>query len=247
MWIKVISLRSPTAKLVSLLAIFFASILIFKTPAPTSVPVKASIPGPVYRVITSERAMALTINVVWGTEYVPKLLDVLMHYHVKATFMVGGVWAKNHPQLVQEMVRDGMQVGNHGWAHGHPANMSVAENLTDIAKTNNAVKHAANVVPTVYAPPYGELGTTVLTAAAELHMPVIMWTIDTIDWRPSSDVPYMVNKVLQKAQPGAIVLMHPTNRTVEALGQIIHGLQSQGYHLVTISALLKMGIPTGDG
>lgn len=50
MWIKVISLRSPTAKLVSLLAIFFASILIFKTPAPTSVPVKASIPGPVYRV-----------------------------------------------------------------------------------------------------------------------------------------------------------------------------------------------------
>ncbi|HBQ96778.1 MAG TPA: polysaccharide deacetylase, partial [Sulfobacillus sp.] len=77
--------------------------------------------------------------------------------------------------------------------------------------------------------------------------PLVMWTIDTIDWRPSSQVTYMVNKVLQNAAPGSIVLMHPTDRTVAALNQIVQGLRSQGYQLVTVSQLLKMGTPVGDG
>ncbi len=247
MWIKVISLRSPASKMVALFMIFIASIVIFNTPAPKSTPVTSDVPGPVYRVITTKRAMALTINVVWGTQYLPSLLETLQARHVHATFMVGGVWAKNHPQLVQRMVKDGMEVGNHGWAHGHPANMSVDENVTDIHKTNEAVKAASGVSPAVYAPPYGELGSSVLKAASLLHMPLVMWTIDTIDWRPTSTVEYMVNKVLQKAQPGAIVLMHPTDRTVQALPQVIQGLQGQGYSLVTVSQLLKMGTPTGDG
>lgn len=247
MWIKVISLRSPTTKMLSLLAVFVSSILIFRTPPPNGVPVKAPVPGPVYRVITSYRSMALTINVVWGTDYVSKLLSVLKRDHAKATFMVGGVWAKDNPQLVQQMVRDGMEVGNHGWNHGHPASMSLAANVIDIRKTNDAVKAVSGVIPKVYAPPYGELGPTILNAAAEMHMPLIMWTIDTIDWRPSSSTPYIVDKVLQKAHPGAIVLMHPTNRTVDALGQIIQGLTNQGYHLVTVSQLLKTGTPIGDG
>ncbi|PSR31936.1 MAG: polysaccharide deacetylase [Sulfobacillus benefaciens] len=247
MWIKVISLRSPTVKWLSLIAVLITSVWVFKTPAPSSAPVQAPVPGPVYRVITSKRAMALTINVVWGTPYVPKMLAILHHAHVKATFMVGGVWVRNHPEIVRQMVSDGMEIGNHGWNHGHPASMSVAENVLDIEKTNEAVKAAANVSPRVYAPPYGELGPSVLTAASELRMPLVMWTIDTIDWRPSSQVTYMVNKVLQNAAPGSIVLMHPTDRTVAALNQIVQGLRSQGYQLVTVSQLLKMGTPVGDG
>ncbi len=248
MWIKVISLRSPTAKVLSLFALFLASVFVFHTPAPRSQPaVEASVPGPVYRVVTARRAVALTINVVWGTEYVPQLLAALRTAHARATFMVGGIWAQQHPQELADIVKAGMQIGNHGWAHGHPAAMSVDENVTDIQKTNEAVHGVVGVTPAVYAPPYGELGPSVLKAAAVLHMPLVMWTIDTIDWRPSSSVSYMVNKVLSRAKPGAIVLMHPTDRTAKALPLIIQGLTSQGYQLVTVSALLKVGTPVGDG
>jgi peptidoglycan/xylan/chitin deacetylase (PgdA/CDA1 family) len=187
--------------MIALFMIFLSSIVIFNTPAPPSAPAEVDLPGPVYRVVTAHRAMALTINVVWGTEYVPQLLSILSAQHVHATFMVGGVWAKTHPKLLQNMVKDGMEVGNHGWAHGHPANRSVDENVTDIHQTNEAVKAASGVTPLVYAPPYGELGSSVLKAAALLHMSLVMWTVDTIDWRPSSSVPYMVKKVLKKKQP----------------------------------------------
>ncbi|AUW93713.1 polysaccharide deacetylase [Sulfobacillus thermotolerans] len=248
MWIKVISLRSPATKVVALFLLFLASVAIFHSPATAPVPTTENLePGPVYRVVTTQRAMALTINVVWGTQYVPQLLQALTAAHVKATFMVGGVWAKKNPTVLEQIVKDGMQVGNHGWAHGHPATMSVSENVADIQKTNEIVHQLVGVTPAVYAPPYGELGGAVLKATSLLHMPLVMWTIDTIDWRPSSSVPYMVNKVLAKARPGAIVLMHPTDRTVKALPLIIEGLKSQGYNLVTVSALLKMGTPVGDG
>jgi peptidoglycan/xylan/chitin deacetylase (PgdA/CDA1 family) len=38
---------------------------------------------------------------------------------------------------------------------------------------------------------------------------------------------------------GAIILMHPTAPTVQALDRIIQALQGQGYELVTVSELLR--------
>lgn len=246
---RVISLRSATARtlylfLIVFLAAWLVNPLINARSAHPS-PASAGI-IPVYRVETVHRAMALTINVVWGTQYVPRLLSLLTEAHVKATFMVGGAWAKAHPDLVQTMVKDGMEVGNHGWNHRHPNQLGYQGNVDDIRQTNETVARVAGVTPKVYAPPYGEFNQTVLASAHALGMPLVMWTIDTIDWRPSSSVAYMVNKVTQGAHPGSIVLMHPTDRTVVALPQLIRGLTSQGYRLVTISELLKLGIPRTD-
>lgn len=213
---------------------------------PRALRAQARVPIPIYRVETGQRAMALTINVVWGTSYVPQLLSTLKALHVPATFMVGGVWAKANPRLIKEMIADGDQVGNHGWNHQHPNQLSFEENIKDIEDTNRTVQQIAGIRPTVYAPPYGEFNSTVLNAAHQDGMNLVMWTIDTIDWRPSSSVSYMVSKVLQKAAPGAIVLMHPTDRTVKALSPIITGLQHGGYRLVTVNKLLTLGTPRTD-
>lgn len=198
-------------------------------------------PIPVYRVETSQRAMALTINVVWGTEYVPKLLGELEKEKVHATFMLGGAWAKAHPDLVRQMQSDGDELGNHGYNHRHPNQLSLSQNVDDIERTNQVIRQIAGVQPSVYAPPYGEFNQTVLKAAHDAHMTLVMWTIDTIDWRPSSSPENMTQKVLARAAPGYLVLMHPTDRTVRALPQIIQGLKHQRYHLVTASQLLAMG------
>lgn len=238
----VISLRGPLTRLIVLVAALLAAAWLIN---PRTLHARAQ-PIPVYRVETSTRAMALTINVVWGTEYVPKLLQELHAAHVPATFMVGGAWAKVHPDLVRQMQKDGDEIGNHGWNHRHPNQLSLQANIEDIEQTNQMVKTIVGVRPSVYAPPYGEFNRTVLAAAEQAHMTLVMWTIDTIDWRPSSSVGYMVNKVLNKSAPGSLVLMHPTDRTVTALPQIIQGLKSRGYQLVTASELLTLGTPRTD-
>lgn len=90
----------------------------------------------------------------------------------------------------------------------------------------------------MFAPPYGERGPTVLQAAEEAGYHTILWTADTIDWqRPAPEV--IVRRVLDKAENGSIVLMHPTEPTVKALPDMIKGLKEKGYQLVTVSDMLK--------
>ncbi len=206
----------------------------------------AAPPAPVYRVLTRAPLMALSINVVWGTEFVPHILRILASGHVRATFFLGGAWAAANPALVQEMVRDGMAVENHGYAHRHSNQLSFDENLNEITRAARAIQLAGAPRPTLYAPPYGEFNGTVLAAADALHNRVILWTIDTIDWRPTSDVAAITRRVLAKAQAGAIVLMHPTRRTVAALADILARLRQAGYHLVTVPQLLTAGTPAGE-
>jgi len=245
MGFRVISLRTPTAKLI------FLTLLLIGLAAGLNPRVlhahSATVPDiPVYRVKTSQKVMALTINVVWGTTYVPQLAQILEKAGVPATFMLGGAWAQAHPDLVRQLAQHGNQLGNHGWNHAHPTQLGYDALVADIRRTNETIQSITGVTPTVYAPPYGEFNRTVLRAAQSLHMTLTMWTIDTIDWRPSSSVDYMVNKISRLKAPGAIVLMHPTDRTVAALPLIIEVLKADGYRLVTVSRLLESGTPATD-
>ncbi|MDA8193004.1 MAG: polysaccharide deacetylase family protein [Thermaerobacter sp.] len=242
---RVISLRSSAFRIGAVVMLVLSAILFLLSRIVTASP-PASTPIAVYRVQTAQRAMSLTVNVVWGTEYVPILLQEFRQAGVHATFMVGGAWAASHPAILKTMVQDGMEIGNHGWNHRHPNTLSQAEITGDLASTNRMVQKIVGVSPKVYAPPYGEFNRVGLRAAASLGMPLVMWTIDTIDWRPTSSAAYMVDKVLAQAAPGAIVLMHPTDRTAMALPRIIAGLKRRGYQLVSVSRLITLGIPRSD-
>jgi len=78
----------------------------------------------------------------------------------------------------------------------------------------------------------------VLEAAEELGYRTVLWSIDTIDWqRPAPEV--ISERVLNKMANGAIVLMHPTAPTVNALPGIIKSLKEQGYQLTTVGELLE--------
>lgn len=207
----------------------------------------AAPPAPVYRVATTTPAMALGINVVWGTDYVPGLLKALEAAHAHATFFLGGAWAEQHPALVRLLVARGMEIGNHGYAHRHQSLLSFDANLAEITRASRAIELAGAPRPTLFAPPYGEYNATVLKAAAALHLTVIMWTIDPVDWRPSTTAAQIVQKVVGGRAAGAIVLLHPTAATEEALPVILRDLTQAGYRVVTVGALLKLGQPAGEG
>jgi chitin deacetylase len=72
---------------------------------------------------------------------------------------------------------------------------------------------------------------------------IVMWSNDPMDYRPLS-AHQLVNNVIRKAHPGAIVLMHDGGgnhpATVQALPQIIAKLTEQRYEFVTIPQLLAM-------
>jgi probable sporulation protein (polysaccharide deacetylase family) len=182
--------------------------------------------------------MALTCNVFWGEEYIGQMLEILKEKNVKATFYIGGTWAEKFPQLVKKISDQGHEIGSHGYSHPHPDNISLQENLKDISKAEKIIFDITGKKPQLYAPPYGERGPAVLEAAQQLGYRTVLWSIDTIDWqRPAPEV--ISERVLNKMENGAIVLMHPTAPTVNALPGIIDGLKEQGFQLITVGNMLK--------
>lgn len=194
--------------------------------------------APVYQGSGKEKKVALTFNVVWGEEYVPQLLEALKKNNVPASFFIGGQWAEDFPALTKQIAQEGHEIGNHGYSHPHPDNISRSANLAEIKKTETAIENSCGVKTKLFAPPYGERGDAVLKAAEDAGYHTILWSVDTIDWqRPDPSV--VVKRVMEKIHNGAIVLMHPTAPTVHALPVIIEGLKKDGYEIVTVSTLLE--------
>jgi probable sporulation protein (polysaccharide deacetylase family) len=193
---------------------------------------------PIYQGSSRHKEIALTVNVFWGEEHIPLMLDILKEKNVKATFYLGGTWVKQYPDLAARIAREGHEIGSHGYAHPHPDQLSKADNLRDIQKAEAVIYQATGIRPRLFAPPYGERGPAVLQAADEASYTTILWSVDTIDWQlPPPEV--VVDRVVGKAHNGAIVLMHPTAPTVKALPQIIQRLEKEGYRLVTVPRLLE--------
>ncbi|KAF1084578.1 Peptidoglycan-N-acetylglucosamine deacetylase [Sporotomaculum syntrophicum] len=193
---------------------------------------------PIYQGNENVKAIALTCNVFWGEDYIGQMLDILNEKNVQATFFIGGTWAEKYPDLVNKIFEQGHEIGSHGYSHPHPDSLSRQENLQDISRAEKIIADLIGEKPRLYAPPYGERGSAVLEAAQELGYRTVLWSIDTVDWqRPAPEV--IRNRVLNKMENGAIVLMHPTAPTVNALPGIIDALHEQGYQLITVGKMLE--------
>jgi peptidoglycan/xylan/chitin deacetylase (PgdA/CDA1 family) len=203
-------------------------------------------PEPIYHGDTGQKTAALTCNVDWGEEILPGMLDLFQAKKVKVTFFVTGRFADKFPDLVKKMAAAGHEIGNHGYEHFHPDQFSREENADEILKAEKALMKAAKKASKLYAPPYGESGARVLLGAADCGYRTILWSIDTVDWqKPEPET--IVNRVLDKMQGGDIILMHPTESTLQALPTIIDRLRQDGYRLVTVSEMLKPSRSGGDG
>jgi peptidoglycan-N-acetylglucosamine deacetylase len=160
----------------------------------------------------------------------PRVLNVLGHYRVKATFFVIGQRARRYPRLVKREYREGHSVQNHTYTHTDLTNLGPVETRRELRATNRAIKAAGVPRPYRFRPPYGHTNVSVRSAGASLGLIQTLWSVDPRDWAdPSASV--ICRRVVSNVRPGSIVLLHDGSgaNTVEALPCIIKRLRAQGY------------------
>jgi probable sporulation protein (polysaccharide deacetylase family) len=193
---------------------------------------------PIFHGNPAQPRVAFACNVFWGEEYLPRMLDTLDSQNIKITFFIGGSWAKRFPDQLKLLADRGHELANHSYSHPHPNTLGKQNNQEQIIRTEELIREITGQTTNLYAPPYGEYNDLVLEAANDLKYKTIMWSIDTIDWqRPSPTV--LHNRVMKKLHNGAIILMHPTAPTAEALPGLIKAIQSSGYTITTVSDILE--------
>lgn len=193
---------------------------------------------PVYQGNPLKNQAALVINVSWGNEYLEEMLSILAEEKISASFFLVGRWAEENPALVKRIQEQGMDFGNHGYSDPHMAELAPEAIKAEISKTNQVVEELTGVKLRWFSPPYGEKVEKIYSAAADLGLHTILWSLDTVDWTlPGVDA--IVERIVENLHNGAIILMHPTEQTPAALRAIIAGAREKDLELVTVTTLLQ--------
>lgn len=194
--------------------------------------------SPIYRGHPEKQMVSFMINVSWGEEHIPSILNTLQEHQVKANFFIEGKWARENTELVQMIQEKGHLIGNHAYNHPDMNRLNEVEIEEQLKQTNDILTAVTGKTPTYFTPPSGSFNDQVVQVADEKELETILWTTDTIDWKnPSESV--MINRVMDKVHPGAIILMHPTPVIKEGLDELILLLKDNGFRLGRIDTLLN--------
>ncbi|MEK3882189.1 polysaccharide deacetylase family protein [Paenibacillus sp. PL2-23] len=193
---------------------------------------------PIYRGNPEKPMISLMINVAWGNEYIDPILETLRGKGVKATFFLDGSWLKGNVDVARRIQAEGHEMSNHAYSHPDMKKLSRADQTSQIVRTQTLLKDLLGVDNVWFAPPSGSYNAATVQAAREQGLGTVLWTIDTVDWmKPSPD--YVIRKISSKLEPGALILMHPTAATRDAIGGMIDSALAKGYAIGTVSETLS--------
>ena len=191
----------------------------------------------IYSGDSSKNNVCFMINVYQGEDYVRDILAILDVYNVKTTFFVGGSWAVKNIDLIKEIYTRGHEIGNHGFYHKDQDNLDFEGNMQEISLCHKVISENIGIEMTLFAPPSGAYNVTTVDAATSLNYKTIMWTHDTIDWR-DQDSDLIYKRATRDLSNGDLILMHPTEMTVNALTKIISFAINSGFNPTTVSNCL---------
>ena len=196
---------------------------------------------PVYNVDTDEKILSISFDAAWGSAHTEKILDILDAYDVRTTFVLVGFWAEKYPELVQEIVLRGHEIGNHSATHPHMSQLSEAKIREELKKTSDLVEHITGKPTTLFRPPYGEYNDAVVRVSREEGYECVQWNVDSLDWK-NLGTENMVRQCTKDVNPGDIVLFHNDSKYIlEALPQILEYYTEKEYRIIPVSEILLQG------
>lgn len=194
-------------------------------------------PYPIYRGNPDKATVSFMINVAWGTEYLDSILNTFKQKDVKATFFLDGTWLSKNQDMARRIVSEGHKIGNHAYSHLQMSKLTNERIMEEILRTEELIFEITGESSTFFTPPSGDYDQRVVEIAYELDLYTVLWTLDTIDWqKPTKDT--ILNRIIPKVDNGYLILMHPTESTVEALPELIEEIKKKELIITTVEETL---------
>jgi len=163
-----------------------------------------------------------------------RIVNKLTEYGGHATFFVVGNRVATYSDSVIKAAGAGNEIANHSWDHSTLTKLTAIKIQKQMHDTDNALQYYIGHPAYLMRPVGGAHNATVDAAVGK---PIIMWSVDTLDWK-NRNASTVANTVLSKVKDGDIILMHDLYKsTADACDVIIPALTARGYQLVTVSEL----------
>jgi peptidoglycan/xylan/chitin deacetylase (PgdA/CDA1 family) len=173
-----------------------------------------------------------------------EILRILAENQALATFFLIGDKALAYPELVQRILLEGHEIGNHTQNHRNLTKANPRDVLKEVRSCQDSIEKAILIKPQLFRAPYGAANMTTFSVLSHLGLTAVFWSIDTRDW--AAKKPETIREaVLGSVQNGDVILFHEhSTHTIAALNGILQELQFRGFALQTISQLFDR-IPYG--
>lgn len=219
---------------------FFTAGLLYMERSPITVFSTDDGPQAFYRAEIDEPHIALTFNISWGENKVHDILKKLKEEDVQATFFVSGEWAERHPDLLDEIVDDGHELGMLGYRYKSYLDQDIHQVEKDLVYAKEIFGKLGYEDITLLRPPNGHFDKEIIELAERLSFKVIHWSVNPDDWKnPGTDE--IVDRVMGETSNGDIVLLHASDsakQTKKALETIIPGLRGKNLKMISISEMI---------
>lgn len=143
----------------------------------------------------------------------PLILDALDAFGWRATFFCLGSQARQAPEIVEDIVARGHEVGVHGETHRSHLRRATPGVLRDVTAGRAALEDLTGRPVTWFRPPYGAVSMSTLVAARRTGLRLVLWTSWGLDWKPGATGDTVASNVARTFVPGATVLLHDSDVT----------------------------------
>lgn len=187
-------------------------------------------PRATWRMDKNERAVYLTFDDGPIPEATPFILKILAEFGVHATFFMVGDNVRKHPELYDQIVAAGHQVGNHTFNHWGGFKHTTRSYSENVQKANDLI-HSH-----LFRPPHGWMRWEQYFWVGRKYR-IVMWDLVTRDyskWMTADDI---VANVKRYARNGSIITFHDSLKSIDklhyALPESLRWLKEQGYEFKT--------------
>lgn len=176
-----------------------------------------------------------------------RLLEVLAHHQVRATFFLIGGFVRQRPALTRAIAAAGHLIGNHTMTHPWLAWQSSARIRQELTGCNAVLEDTLGAPVRFFRAPHGARRPIVLRTARELGLTAVQWNITAFDWNPISSDEILSNAVRgiehnQRKGRASNLLLHdgghlgigqPRLGSVEATDRLLQRYKPAGMNFVT--------------
>jgi peptidoglycan/xylan/chitin deacetylase (PgdA/CDA1 family) len=200
----------------------------------------ARFPGCLFRVVTKEPVVALTIDDAPGAGTTVAILAALRRHGARATFFLIGRQVRGREQVVRRLAAEGHEIGNHFMQDRPGIRLEPGEFARDLDEAHETLAPYGSLR---WARPgsgwySGAMVDVMRRRGYECALGSVYPYDAAIPW-----VGFASWHILRNVRPGAIIVLHDRGprgwRTARTLRSVLPALRERGYQVVTLSQLVS--------
>jgi len=200
--------------------------------------IAAGNPGCLYSVPRSDKVVALTLDDGPDSATTPELLRILAKNNARATFFLISGNLPGNDSLVERLVREGHEIGNHFSKNEASIALSPRELVRSLLTADSALRKFAPV--RWVRPGSGHYNKRMIETFRDHGYHCALGSVYPFD--PQIPWPAYSRWVIRRQiRPGAVIILHDGTykgrNTIKTLEQLLPDLARRGYRVTTLSEL----------